>query len=49
MTDALDARSEILARIRTAVGNGQARPNPAETWQAIPRAYRQASVLSNAD
>jgi L-lactate dehydrogenase complex protein LldG len=48
MTDALDARSEILARIRTAVGNGIARPNPAETWQAIPRAYRQTGTLSNA-
>lgn len=45
MTDALNARSEILARIRSAIGRDVPSVNADAAWQAIPRNYRQAGAL----
>src|ERR1700733_14187267 len=49
--DSLDARSEILDRIRSANRAlfGTARDQaPEQSWSAIPRAYRQDSSLTDA-
>lgn len=49
MTESNNARSEILARIRSAIG-GNITPAVAEsTWQTIPRQYRQTGKYSATD
>ncbi len=45
MTDRANARAEILARIQTAIGTSSV-PSAAESWQAIPRDYRQRGTLN---
>ena len=45
MTDALNARSEILARIRSATGRDVPALSADAAWQAISRNYRQAGTL----
>jgi L-lactate dehydrogenase complex protein LldG len=46
MADALSARVEILARIRSAIGNPNGSSAVEQGWQAIPREYRRSSTLS---
>lgn len=48
MSEALNARSEILTRIRSAIGGNASALNVEEAWQAIPRDYRQAGALNAA-
>ena len=45
MSDGLDARSEILTRIRSASQNATELPCE-QAWEAIPRDYRMNSTLS---
>lgn len=45
MIEDLSGRSEILARIRSVTGRDALSQTPENTWQAIPRSYRQTSVL----
>jgi L-lactate dehydrogenase complex protein LldG len=47
MSDALNARSEILARIRSALGRDASAPSADDAWSAIPRNYRQTSALDS--
>ncbi len=49
MTDANNTRSEILARIRSAIGQEATTAVAEETWQTIPREYRQTEKFSHAD
>lgn len=48
MTETLNSRSEILARIRSAIGRERSPQNAEDAWQAIPRHYRQSSALAPA-
>lgn len=48
MAEALDARSEILTRIRSAVGHKGSLTDTQQAWQAIPRNYRKTGQLSSA-
>ncbi len=48
MNDAANARSEILARIRSAIGQDAPALSAEQMWQAIPRSYRQTSPLDAA-
>lgn len=45
MSNVLDARSEILARIRSALGRDASAPNADAAWSAIARNYQQAGDL----
>jgi len=49
MTEASRARAEILADIRSANRRSAALPPADETWETLPRAYRQTGALSPAD
>ena len=48
MTDALNARAEILGRIRSALGRDGSLPSAQQAWQAIPREYKLAGQLNPA-
>ena len=48
MIDAQKARAEILARIRSATATPRSK-SAVESWQAIPREYRQHGVLDHAN
>jgi len=48
VADALDARSEILARIRAISGRDAPSLSRDEAWQAMPRSYRQTGALASA-
>ncbi len=47
MSEVQSARAEILSRIRSTIN--ASRGNAAETWQAIPRNYRQNSTLTSSE
>lgn len=49
MAEALDARSEILARIRSALGRDGSSLAATEAWQAIPRNYKKTGKRSQAE
>lgn len=48
MTESLNARAEILARIRSAIGTDRSPQNAEDGWQAIPRNYRRIGALTPA-
>ena len=47
MSEIQSARAEILSRIRSTMDSPRA--GAAETWQAIPRNYRQSSTLTSSE
>ena len=49
MTESNNARSEILARIRSAIGGNVPAAVAEENWQTIPRQYQQSGTHSHAD
>ncbi len=48
MTNPLDARAEILARIRSANGRDNSLESAKQEWERIPRQYRQQALLNPA-
>lgn len=46
MTEALDARAEILRRIRSALGKDGSLASAQQAWQAIPREYKLTGQLN---